>query len=239
MDKRMIILVCICAVGILIGLSFTSVVGYSSKQSNSIGISPLYNLRTNRAINNREDVATYDYVGKGKASSVNIPVPDSGIVLIKHLIDRINNMNYKTFNSFIALAIKRIKHSEKGKDVNIDQLLTTFYLIRTNPEKLENYIKKKSDDILVDEFTSGELCEPWRMGNSKLGDIFWFIIFIFALIIEIISLTIFNTFVILLSVLLPDNLCYSSNHNNCTDTEDPGCTTLPTMCFCESYDIPC
>jgi len=234
MKKKLLAIGSICAVAILLGVSFTSVVGYSNTKSKMIE-SPLYNLRTNRAIENSEDVTTCDFVGKGKASTVDIPMPDSGTGLIKHIIDRFSKMNYEAFNNFIALAIKRIKHSEKGKYVNIGELLTAFYLIRANPEKLKNYIKNENDGILVDEFTSGELC--WLLGNSKLGDIFWFIIFIIVLTIEIISLTIFNAFVILISVLLPDKLCYSSNH--CTDTDDPGCTTLPTMCFCESYDIPC
>ena len=179
MDKRILILGSIIAVVILIFASFNSVVGFQSKSISSVKASPLFNTRTKRAIQDKnKDISTCDYLGKGKPDSIPLPTLEGRLTLIKHLIDRISKMNYEAFNRFIALAIKRIKHSEKGKYVNIGELLTAFYLFRTNPEELKNYIKKKNDGILVDEFTSGEFCELWTMVNSKLGDIFWFIIFI-------------------------------------------------------------
>ena len=64
MDKRILIVGSICAVAILIGVSFTSVVGYSAVRTKMLE-SPLYNIRTNRAIENSEDVTTCDFIGKG------------------------------------------------------------------------------------------------------------------------------------------------------------------------------
>ena len=56
--NKKILLGSIIAVAVLIGVSFTSVVGYSSVKSNSAINSPLFNVRTNRAIDKERRIIT-------------------------------------------------------------------------------------------------------------------------------------------------------------------------------------
>ena len=91
MDKRILALGSILAVAILIGVSFNSVVGYSSSKSTSVRASPLYSIRSNRAIENGEDVTTCDFVGKGK--EITIPFPENNYIL--EVIKKLRQMDKK------------------------------------------------------------------------------------------------------------------------------------------------
>ncbi len=55
----------IIAVAILIGVSFTSVVGYNSIESDK-KLSPLFNIRTSRAVDKDSKDLSCEYVGKGE-----------------------------------------------------------------------------------------------------------------------------------------------------------------------------
>ena len=71
MDKRILALGSICAVAILLGVSFTSVVGYASVKSNYVRASPLFSTRTRQAIEDENrDITTYNYIGKGKIRGI-------------------------------------------------------------------------------------------------------------------------------------------------------------------------
>ena len=70
MNKK-ILIGSIIAVVILVLVSFTSVVGYNSVKSNSVKASPLFSVRTNRAIGEETKVLTCKYIGKG----ITLPFP--------------------------------------------------------------------------------------------------------------------------------------------------------------------
>lgn len=65
--KKKIVILSIGAAVILILVSFTSVVGFQNNESDKKKMSPLYRIRTNKALNeNIKDSLTCNYVGKGK-----------------------------------------------------------------------------------------------------------------------------------------------------------------------------
>ena len=120
MDKRILIFGSICAVAILIGVSFTSVVGYSNDNSNYERISPLFNTRTKRAIkDDNRDISTYDYIGKGKTSVLHIPTLDERIEL---MIDKIKNMDSKSFNRLKLNLIKQLRYSDIIKNEDSSEI---------------------------------------------------------------------------------------------------------------------
>ena len=89
MDKRILIMGSICAIAILLGVSFTSVVGYSSNKSNSIGVSPLYNIRTNRAIDEEKNAPIFYYIRKEKGITISFPTKDEKTILLHKFIGKI------------------------------------------------------------------------------------------------------------------------------------------------------
>jgi len=73
MEKR-ILLGSIIAVVILVLVSFTGVVGYQTTKSSTIArASPLFSIRSKRAIDEESKDLTRDYVGKGEESVLSIP----------------------------------------------------------------------------------------------------------------------------------------------------------------------
>ena len=93
----------ITIVVILIMLSFNSVVGYSSVRSTTGIESPLFKVRTNRAIGGESKILTSNYFGRG--NTLPFPKRDDKAVMIQKVVDGIRTMDDKTFESFITSLI--------------------------------------------------------------------------------------------------------------------------------------
>jgi hypothetical protein len=85
---------------VLIGVSFTSVVGYRIAASD-VKASPLFNIRTSRAIDVESEDLRCEYVGKGDIINLLIPKIDSRTALIQEVIDIISKMDEKRFNKLV------------------------------------------------------------------------------------------------------------------------------------------
>ena len=88
MDKKPLIVVSICAVVLLVMGSLSNVVGYQSVKS-TVNDSPLFSMRTQRAINmDGRRLLTSEYLGKGE-NILLIPMADDKTLLYQKVINRI------------------------------------------------------------------------------------------------------------------------------------------------------
>ena len=145
MNKK-ILIGSIIAVAVLVGVSFTSVVGYNTVKSTSGEASPLFNVRAKRAINQEDDGLTCYYVGKDQGDLLFIPSRIIKNVLLFIAIDIFCEMDDVTFNKLIELFKSRQNHNHKN-----DNILIVLNHLRNNLEKirlLNNYKDKNMDDIL-------------------------------------------------------------------------------------------
>ena len=127
-----ILLGSIIAVVILVLVSFTGVVGYQTTKSSTIAkASPLFSVRSKRAIDEESRDLTCDYVGKGEENIISIPKRDERTILIQKVIELISKMDDKEFNEFIAFLKyqKFWEHSIKYEG------LTNNIIIRENISK--------------------------------------------------------------------------------------------------------
>ena len=132
MEKR-ILLGSIIAVVILVLMSFTGVVGYQTTKSSTIAkASPLFTVRTDRAIDKESIGFTCDYVGKGEEINIPIPKRNDTKIEIEKVLDILTKIDNKTFNNFI----KKIIRDKRVKDRDI-QIITKalFYLRNIYKEK--------------------------------------------------------------------------------------------------------
>ena len=98
MEKK-ILLGSIIAVVILVLVSFTGVVGYQTTKSSTIArASPLFSVRSQRAIDEESKDLTCDYVGKGEAVSFPLPTLNSRNKLIQNGLEIFRGMDEKSFN---------------------------------------------------------------------------------------------------------------------------------------------
>ncbi len=101
-----ILLGSIIAIVILVLVSFTGVVGYQTTKSSTIArASPLFKVRTSRAIDKESKELTCDYVGKGEEINIPLPIRDSRNVYLQKAIRIINKMDEERYN----ILLKQVK----------------------------------------------------------------------------------------------------------------------------------
>lgn len=153
----------IIAVAILIGVSFTSVVGYNTVKSTSGETSPLFNIRTNRAIYKENDDLTCDYVGKGEELDISISKRDNRFELSKKVFDNIKKMDDGTFNRYITTIITYLKKN-RYSDIKSEDILTEMNelraYIKSNNKALENIEEPQFYTENYNEYTFMN----WRFG---------------------------------------------------------------------------
>ncbi len=139
MNKK-ILLGSIIAVAILVLVSFTGVVGYQTKSSTIARESPLFSVRSSRAIDEESKDLTCDYVGKGEESVLSIPKRDGRTASFhkaQRLIDIISKMDDKAFDRLVSSVIKHIHQDNTFKDVNINEVKTTLHNLKNNPKRID------------------------------------------------------------------------------------------------------
>ena len=143
--KKKILLGSIFAVVILIFLSFNNVVGYRNSNSNLVHSSPLFDIRTNRAI--EQDINPYfnDYIGKGEENKIYFPVRANEKDLLCKYIEVISQMDKKAFNNFKTEIISHANKNEKMKEIGIHKVLLVINLIRTHPNEIKEYIRSEGE----------------------------------------------------------------------------------------------
>ena len=114
--NRKILIGSLIAVTVLVGVSFTNVIGFQSVKT-SYSDSPLFNVRISRAIEEESKGLVCRYVGEGKNINLLIPNRNDEIISIKKLIEKINRMDDKTIN----------------------ELIQEYHFIRNHPDILEKY----------------------------------------------------------------------------------------------------
>jgi len=141
--KTKLLLGSIGAVIILILVSFTNVVGVQSTTSGSVSNSPLFRIRTQKAINEKSNtILTSNYLGKG-LNALPFPLRDNRTALIQKVIERIAKMDEKAMFAFIAMNITRMNIGNQRKDISILEISTALNQLKSNRDILTNY----NDDI--------------------------------------------------------------------------------------------
>ncbi len=185
MNKK-ILIGSIIAVSVLIGVSFTSVVGYRSVEFD-VKVSPLFAIRTQKAINEESNSLTCNYVGKGRPTLINIQKRDNRTVLLQRFIERINKIDDMTLNRFINFIIKQLHQANTITDENIPKLVITLYQIKSNPENIKNELEDITDKFPTQEgFWCTSLEGEWYPGCIIWGA-FVYIITIIGLLLVLIG----------------------------------------------------
>jgi len=138
--KKKILIGSIIAVVILVLVSFTGVFGYQTTKSFTIArASPLFSIRTSRAIDKESKDLTCDYVGKGEEINIPLPKLDYRKELLHMFIEKIIRMDDTSFDKFIGLAVISLQKEHNIKDEAINEIVMIFEQLRNEPMKPVNY----------------------------------------------------------------------------------------------------
>jgi hypothetical protein len=175
MDKKPLIGVSICAVVLLVLGSLTNVVGYQSVKSTAVNDSSLFRTRTQRAINQQQDIITSQYLGKGKGNLLQFPTRDNRTELLIKAIDFISKMDDKTFTLLTALCIQRARQVDTLSNTNPNEIKLMLQLLRTQPEIITHSLTNRNNHGNI---TYIDTIYPWIPGCLLLLIFFLIVMFI-------------------------------------------------------------
>jgi hypothetical protein len=139
--KKKILIGSIIAICILIGVSFTSVVGYRSIDSD-VNASPLFNIRSSRAIDEESEDLTSDYVGKNNDIIIAFPDSDNRNTQykIRKAIAIINRMDVVQL-----LLLGNVITQRFGRELNEIELdgYELLQFVKNNPQLVNNFGSEK------------------------------------------------------------------------------------------------
>ncbi|MBA7636882.1 hypothetical protein ES703_44510 [subsurface metagenome] len=139
MNKK-ILLGSIIAVVILVLVSFTGVVGYQTTKSSTIAkASPLFSVRSKRAIDEENKGIACDYVGKGEESKIQIPPRNNLTIQIHDTINKIRMLDDKEFKAFLTYIKIHLAQEYKHKEEDINRLITELNQLRDDTDGDINY----------------------------------------------------------------------------------------------------
>ncbi|MCK5261178.1 MAG: hypothetical protein KAJ44_03280 [Thermoplasmatales archaeon] len=140
MNKK-ILIGSIIAVVILVLVSFTGVVGYqTTKSSTIVRASPLFSVRSSRAIDKESKDLTRDYVGKGEEIDILLPIKNSKAESLDRFLNIIRTMDDKSFDRFVKIVIANINQNNKINDVEVNdkEIAVMLSQLRDNSEVIKN-----------------------------------------------------------------------------------------------------
>ncbi len=138
--KKKILIGSIIAVVILVLVSFTGVVGYQTTQSSTIDrASPLFTVRSSRAIDEDSKDFTCDYVGKGEECNIQFPQRMIESYKIGRALELLSKMDDKTFQRFINGINNWNYQNREIESEYIPKMVAKLHNLRENDNIIINY----------------------------------------------------------------------------------------------------
>ena len=111
--RKKILFGSIIVVILLVIVSFTSVVGHQNVESDYKIISPLFNIRSNRANKNEEKDIQCDYLGKNKDAGFLFFNRNNDELLVQKLIEKINEMDNNKIENLLHIVNMKLPKNKK------------------------------------------------------------------------------------------------------------------------------
>ena len=158
MNKK-ILIGSIIAVVLLVMVSFSSVVGFQSVKSDSKIASPLFSVRTSRAIDEESKGLTCEYIGKDKGVTIYLPTRFVKAELIDRFSIIFNRMDDNSFGMFVDLIIRHLHQKYDSQKISKDKIVHTLNQLRGNPDYKYYIVEEKSDPTILKS-----VCDGWEPG---------------------------------------------------------------------------
>jgi hypothetical protein len=163
MNKYPLIGVSILAVVLLVLGSLSNVVGYQSVQSTASSGSPLFTVRTKRAISQAgQTIVTSNYLGKGTGNLLQIPAIDNKTETLKRTIEIISKMDDKTFEQFTETIIRKARQDKTITFTN-NEIIQILQLLRKQSKTFLFYLTNKDTHEPMPTYEGVTFC-VWAPG---------------------------------------------------------------------------
>ena len=144
-----ILLGSIIAVVVLVLVSFTGVVGYQTTKSSTIArASPLFSVRSSRAIDAERKEFTCDYVGKGEKIGIPLPKRNESNKLILKVFERLSKMDMEEQKEVMEFIIKLAQKKNYLNDEQLVEFKQLIHKIDDNHEDIKEIMTNFPPTIL-------------------------------------------------------------------------------------------
>ena len=210
-DKK-ILLGSILSAILIVMTTFTSVVGFHTTQSTSLNNSPLFTIRTQRAINSIEDqIIVSDYFGKTKTTAIPFPQQNTTLLQFQQAVDGISRMDDQTFNAFVDATMDTLLKTNTIDNDDISMIKELFQFVRDNPEDAKKY----PFDLRKHSYTIG--CPPPTFDETPELCFALFVFLVFLIITFPIWFPIYALYI------LKENFFWGLSYRNLCFTIRPKC----------------
>jgi len=136
MKKNPLIGVSAIAVVLLVLGSLTNVVGYQTVKSSTMNESPLFSLRTKRALNQESrNTLTSKFFSKDSENKFQIPIRESNTILIQKFIEIISEMDNKEFDRLQSLVITNIYEDNNYNNIDSKIIISVLTQVGLHDEE--------------------------------------------------------------------------------------------------------
>ena len=181
MENKSFILGSCLAVVVLVLASLSPAVGFRTVKSSFVKDSPLFNVRTKRAIGEEQEGLTADYIGKGKENGIFFPIRDKNSFQIYRIIQRMSQMNDET-RWFTTLQLNREYLDKLITNEDLHKILNRLPQTKGNPQEIMNMLIDESDDLLIGGWTIfNPVCLIIIFGLLFLFEVWTYIISIYLI----------------------------------------------------------
>jgi hypothetical protein len=172
--KKILVGGSIVVVILLILCSLMNVIGFQITTTTAVKSSPLFEVRTKKAINEKSEfAATYDYIGKNKQSSFSFPMRDNKIILLEKVLNKIKLMDDASFEKFVNSVTSYNHKNAVSKDISDVEIEKELNTLRVTPNEIILYnIDTNNNKMPLPEPTSSDMHTICRWAP---GCLFWLI----------------------------------------------------------------
>jgi hypothetical protein len=199
MRKKSLIKISLILAVFIVLSSLSNVVGYHVIHSSTLRESPLFSIRTKRAINQISGGDTIDssYLGKGSTIGLQIPIPEEKMIFLQKIIVGIKLMDDKEFTRLLGLVLTHLSEDEKYKTIDPHVVVLVLKHLRTDTK--ESQFVQFALDGATKNFATSQNCSipsvnvypPWCL--------------LLLMFIELIGLCIVGIIIAILSIFLTVN----------------------------------
>jgi len=149
MNKK-ILIGSIIAVFILIMVSFTGVVGYQTTKSSTIArASPLFAVRSSRAIDEESKDFSCDYVGKGELNNIYLPERNDKTDSVDNLIYAIQKMDDESLRKLTFLLNYQLRQTDDSQELNYNEIYHSLKGLKNTPYNVLQHIQQRKGTIIT------------------------------------------------------------------------------------------
>jgi hypothetical protein len=195
MKKKILVMGSIVVVCVILLASYSQIIGYAVGESSTRSDSPLFHVRTERAIKNvNANEIIRDYFGRNNSTILPFPKIDMNTRFVLELLEKVSTRDKKSLQRYIE-EVKKYLQDIKG--IKTEDNIPLFCLLKenlnsSNISKIVDYINQIKTRTMNNQYCS--IGYQWFPGCNIYDILAYLAIVLLIIIIRIVTYTFMCTY---------------------------------------------